>query len=217
MQKIYKFLALFLATTSWNLSADLDDCYACDEPTELCCSESNWCNLGNWGVEAKLRAAYFYPTEKLFREIYTDNLCEYQLEVSKDLWGPTVAWLNVGWFSKQGRSIGLNEKTRISLLPVSFGASYRFFLTSYMNIYLGAGVSYVYVQIKDDSDFVQKNNNKGSWGGVLKTGMQYYFTPCFFGDVFADYQYNHVKYSGHNRHNAEVGGYKIGVGLGVRF
>lgn len=219
MKKICMFFSLMMATCLSSLSANCDtDCSTPWEPSYDNNCFDRFCNWNcNYGMELKFRAAYFYPIEGLFREIYTRNLCEYQLELSKDIVGPTTAWVNVGWFTKSGRSIGLNDKTRISLVPVSFGFNYKFCLTDCMNVYLGAGVSYVNVRIHDDSDFVHRHTNKGSWGGVIKTGIQYFFTQSLFGDVFADYQYNKLNVSGFNRHDAQVGGYKIGAGIGVRF
>lgn len=187
-------------------------------------TRSPWeCCTSGW--EAEFRVAAFYPQRNLFRRIYGKWSPEYQLEVSKQICGcNTYGFLNIGWYSKRGHSVGLHNKTRIRILPVSFGVKQAFCINSCLKFYLGIGATYAYMRIKDYSRFVYRHTSRGSWGGIFKSGFQYDIWNCAFLDFFVDYLYQpvHISKRTNGRHrvhrnSTNIGGLKIGGGIGWHF
>lgn len=177
-------------------------------------------NCINFGAEA--RVAYFKPTSKKVRKIYSNGMPFYELEVSAGLDNWRL-WAGVGGFSKKGRSIGGHNPTRLEVLPISFGLKYVFCLCPCVQFYFGGGAVYSHMKTKDHSPFVHKNTQKWTWGGVAQAGTYYFFNNTFYGSFFVDYLYQKFKFS-HSRkhpfvvrHDADLSGFKVGVGIGAQF
>ncbi len=189
----------------------------CLQAHQMNCLQPQWWRCG-WDLEARVGA--FRPTSKLFRRIYTHWAPEYELEASKQVWNNIHAWGNVGWYSKHGRSLGLEDHTRIRLIPISFGLKYRYCLTERASVYLGLGACYTLLRTKDYSPFVIHHTHRGAWGGVLKTGLRYAVSCRVFLDFFADYYYQKFHFhdtSEVERHDLNAGGIRLGGGLGLYF
>ncbi len=165
---------------------------------------------------AELRGGYFYPTSKKFREIYRDGGPEVELELSKTFKKDWMAWANVNYFERSGHSIGFHDKTTINMVPVSFGFKYLYPICNFpINPYLGGGVTYTFINVKNDADFVKRHVTKSGVGFVVKSGM--YVDLCYglILDIFADYYYQKIHF--YSKNNEDVGGFKMGLGLGYKF
>lgn len=182
-----------------------------------------------WCVE--FRAAYFRPTDEMVREIYADSWVDYQFEVSRLLFDTNVAvWSSVNWYRTSGHSICCGDivvsrdKTSLRVVPISFGLQYYVPIPQIQNarFYFGAGATVAFVRISDDSEFVKQRLSKnGAFGGVLKSGIKYFFQNNLFLDFFADYVFQPVHFSNGNDDvenlDACLDGVKLGVGLGLNF
>lgn len=171
------------------------------------------------GWDAEVRVAAFRPTSRRFREIYGQWGAEFQVEASKLICGPYYGWFNVGWYPKDGHSIGLHDKTRIDLVPIRFGAKYMFCLTPKLNGYVGLGATLTYLSIHDHSHTIRHTTRWGA-GGIVKTGLRYAIMQCLFVDLFADYSYEPFSFNSKHhikRKDADVGGLMLGAGLGYSF
>lgn len=164
---------------------------------------------------AELRGGYFYPTSKKFREIYKSGGPEGEIEVSKTFRENWIGWGNVNYFQKDGRSLGLHDKTTIHMIPLSLGLKYQFLFCNSISPYLGGGLTYTILNIKNDSEFVKKHVTKGGFGFVIKSGIYIDLSERFLLDIFADYYYQKMHF--YTKHNVDVGGFKMGMGLGYRF
>lgn len=164
---------------------------------------------------AELRGGYFYPTSKLFREIYKSGGPEGEIEISKNLRDEWMGWGNVNYFQKDGRSLGLRDKTAIHMIPISLGVKYQFLFCNVFSPYLGAGLTYTIINVKNDSEYVKKHVTKGGIGFVIKSGIYIDLSESFLLDLFADYYYQEIHF--YKNHNTDVGGFKVGMGLGYRF
>ncbi|EFB42687.1 hypothetical protein pah_c004o241 [Parachlamydia acanthamoebae str. Hall's coccus] len=171
------------------------------------------------GWEPEVRAAAFYPSSKKFRKIYHEWDADYQIEISKSICYGFSGWVNGSWLTERGRSKGdIKNSSRISIVPISFGAKYSYQFASCWKAYAGVGACYTFLRMKDHSPFVDNHLHKQSWGGVAKTGIQFYW-KCLFFDLFADYLYQPFHFSNTSkvkRDNVNVGGYKLGLGIGFR-
>jgi len=177
----------------------------------------------------KLRTAYFLPADKKVRKIYSDAWPDYQFELSKLINNRFAVWSHIGWNSITGSALSCEgeevsrNKTTLFMVPFSLGINYNFPLQiDNASFYLGAGGSSTFVRITDHSEFVKKHRTKnGAFGGVLKSGFQYWFKNNIFIDVFADYSFLSVHFHERNNNvensNACLSGLNLGIGLGSYF
>lgn len=172
---------------------------------------------GNWDFQA--RESYYYPTSSKVRKIYP-NISEFQLELSYqpcgNIWG---GWIEGGYVSKKGKSIGSDNHTQLKLYPLSAGIKYLF-VSCKWTVYIGAGLAYSFLRIKNDSPYVPKFSKANRVGGVGKIGFDYHIGFLTLGG-FIDYYYTNFHFSGH-KHNIKendvnMSAFLFGGAIGVNF
>lgn len=164
---------------------------------------------------AEVRGDYFYPTYKRFQKIYRQGGMEGGIELSKKFCDNWLAFEGLSYFEKSGHSIGLNDRTRIKMVPFSFGVKYLIPTSFCFTPYIGLGATYTFIYVRNHSDFVKRRVNKSSFGFVAKSGAHFDLSERVLLDVFVDYYYQSVHF--YNHHTNDVGGLKMGVGLGYKF
>lgn len=159
----------------------------------------------------EFRTGAFLPSDHRFRDIYGDAKVCYEVEASTDLCGDIDMWTNFNFFTADGhvRNCG---SSRIHIYSIAVGPKMDFCLTECVNLYAGIGLSVASTKIKNHS-CNKESVTKASWGGVLKSGFNIALYECVFLDLFADYVYQPVSY--HRRTN--VGGFRLGAGIGAKF
>jgi len=163
----------------------------------------------------ELRGGYFYPTSKKFREIYKSGGPEGELEIAAIFKKNWIAWGNVNYFQRNGHSIGFHDKTFIRMIPISLGIKYQFLACGRVSPYLGFGATYTFSQITNDSDFVKRDVKKGGFGFVVKSVTYIKLSDHFLMDLFADYYYQKIHFYDSNK--VDMGGFRMGAGLGYRY
>jgi hypothetical protein len=175
----------------------------------------------------EFKAAYFLPTNDVFKHLYNGS-AEYGPELTVQLcedknW---YGFLSIDYFEKKGRSLGLCDFTKVSLLPLGVGLKYFVpFWCDRADFYLGLGFQPVYVQTKNCTDTSITKQHRWGFGGIAKAGT-YWYLPCdFFIDLFIDYSF--VKVGCKQRclpahetitpRKANVSGALFGGGIGYRF
>lgn len=172
-----------------------------------------------WSVEG--RVAYYSPSKKKFRRIYRNGGADYQIEVSRRLCNDWLGWMNVSWFHQTGHSLGRHYHTRVDFIPVGLGIKRNICLTRKLTAYVGGGVNFSFIRLKDDSPFVKSHNHRESLGGVVKMGLNYQINSCLYAGIFVDYliQRFHRKGFRHGAYhrNINADGFKIGGSIGYSF
>ena len=202
--KTMKFCGFFLILISFWMPMDL----------EASC-------LSGFEVETKVSA--FFPSSKIIRRIYSDTVPYYELEIAKTFCNDWQVWLGVGFLSNDGRAIGCKNKTSFRLIPITLGLKYLYSVNSCMDLYTGAGACWSFLKNKDHSPFVHKNISDEALGGIFKLGFIYRIKERVFIDIFTEYLYQHFSFKRHYedhytiRHNLNMSGLKIGLGLGFNF
>lgn len=158
----------------------------------------------------QLRAAPFFPAGDKFREVYSDVAASYQIEAGIK-YDNYDLWTNIDWVPKKDKRSCCHTKTDIT--QASFGLKYYFPLSEQTSFYIGIGPSFGKVVIHNYTCCFSEKHSKFGIGGVLKSGFQAALTDELFADAFLDYLYQTVKF--HKR--VQVGGLKLGLGLGLRF
>jgi hypothetical protein len=215
----YALIALCLCRTI-HLSADVGN--FSDGP--LCSNiESDCCEIAccpDWSLE--FRIAAFLTTNKEVRQIYSSAWADYQVQIGKRIWNDWQIFAEFSGSQKLGHSF-LGDKTKLRVFPITLGAKYFFNLYPCLDAYIGGGVAYSFLRIRDESPYVHHHTSKGQFGGVIKTGLIYTFCNCWFVDVFADYLFQRFSFHGVScdpyvtRHTANLSGFKIGGGIGFNF
>lgn len=164
----------------------------------------------NRGVEA--RFALFFPQSSTYRHLYGTVNPAFALEAFGKIKGPFMGWTNLEWLPGSGNSIGGHDATHINILNWGFGAKYAYRIKEKYTPYIGIGPNISTVWIHNHSH-LHKRQSKTGIGFVIKSGFYWEFHSRFYCDFFADYLYQYVQF----RKNANVGGFHIGAGLGVKY
>lgn len=176
----------------------------------------------------EFKTAYFRPTNNYFKQIYGNSGALFGPELSVQICDNNSNWygfFSIDYLAKKGHSIGLCNKTRVSLLPIAIGVKY--FTPSYcqkFDFYLGGGLQPTRVHTNDCSPYVPEKQTEWALGGIFKAGAYIPVYQCFMLDLFIGYSLVRVgcKDSGCSGLftiplKANVSGLLIGAGFGYRF
>ena len=165
-------------------------------------------------TRVEFRTAAFFPSSKLYRNIYGNTNLDIQLQASTRFLCQFETFGNLAWLSKHGQSIGFKDPTRIDILNCSLGINYLYDWNCKTTLYAGAGFCGARVWVKNKLHFDgHHKESKSIVGGVAKAGVYYSFTDYLFVDLFVDYVY----LPSHFKTHAQLGGVKTGAGIGLMF
>lgn len=183
----------------------------------------------------EFKPSYFIPQDRTMRDIFSGGItysAEGSFQVKDNLYG----WASAGFFDKSGKSIGGGHSTYVKTIPLGIGMKY-FYTIPYcykqgedsgpvcpknLHVYFGAGLIATYFYIKNDYEFVITRHSKWGAGLIAKGGLIVDMTQFLFLDLFIDYSYTYLSFVENDfgrikRHNVNIGGVYLGVGLGARF
>ncbi len=184
MKKITLWITLAVAGISSGFSATQDESsFSTCECTDV--------SLNNFMIE--FRPSYFYPLSNHFRKIFSGGV-DYQLTVSCPVyWGQNERVRGISlfaaadYFSKDGHSTYLKDKTSITIVPVTLGVKYFFPPLGEcvpVNVYVASGMKYYFVHTKNHSDYVKKRVNVNGMGGMIEVGAIGVVREHFVLDLF---------------------------------
>lgn len=160
----------------------------------------------------EFRSAAFFPSSKLFREIYGNAGVNFQIEAATELCNFVELWSNLDWFSKKGHSVGFHDPTRVKISNYSLGFNFVYPINCRFALYVGAGPSIGTIWLKNRLHHGKEKTSKTVIGGVFKAGL-YLTIDNFFIDLFIDYLYQQSHFHTH----VDIGGVKTGAGIGIFF
>jgi opacity protein-like surface antigen len=195
----------------------------------------------NWTLE--VRGAYYQPSSKKTRSVYSSSLLDYQVTLAKRVLDFLEVWGEFDWAVKKGHGHpyfsydeNCRSDTKLSLTPISLGLKLIYPIFCRVDVYAGAGVSYSFLHIRNRShvsysclgfcsDPLKKDMHKNGWGGLFKVGFQVALSEKAFLDFFADYYLQTFHFSRRNydegrslfKHGIDCSGFKLGAGFGVYF
>ena len=154
-------------------------------------------------------AALFHPSQK-FRHAFHAINPDYQIQGTFALNPLFEFWAEVDYWSQSKHH--QSKKSKIEFPNGNVGILFATSLCFSLEPYIGAGFSYgralVHREGRDDED-----ESKSSYGAILKIGARYWLFRMAFLDFFTDYTYQNI----HLKKHMQVGGIKIGLGVGVGF
>ena len=100
-----------------------------------------------------------------------------------------------------------------ALLTSVLESSFPYQLCEQFIPYIGIGPSFSRIWLKNKPRCSHDTISKWAVGGVLKTGVYYCINRYVFMDIFVDYLYQPVHFEKH----VDIGGVKVGLGIGAKF
>jgi len=166
----------------------------------------------------KVRGSAFFPQSKRVRQIYGKVGGNAEIEAAIGFTDHVALWANFDWFSKHGHSTGLlQSRTNVKIANFSFGLQFPWQIDECIILYAGVGPTIAKIWLRNvintTAQTIVQNVSKTCVGGIVKTGIYWFFYDNFFCDTFADYLYQPTGFSS----KANVGGVRLGLGLGVMF
>jgi hypothetical protein len=213
MRTIFFFLFSALTFSCFSQERHCNQCGA--EIPEIPCEKK-------WYFEIK--PGYFYFTDADMREFFGNGGFTFRAETGCKIWGPLNVWVDGGYFQKDGRAIGGDEKLEIKLASITLGFKLIHYFHPRIAVYAGAGPRLVMMMMKNHSPFVRGDDNEIGIGGGFDAGVWLFPIPKWknvFLDLFADYSWKKMKIEpdeiSSDDFDVDVGGISAGLGLGVRF
>ncbi len=128
-------------------------------------------------------------------------------------------WENLEWIFMHGKAHPHScGKTSIDILNISVGLkTIGAVVSDWLYLYAGIGPDVGIAFIENDmhcfSKKIKHHNSYVGIGIIGKSGAQIYLKPHVYLSVFADYLYLPISM----QKTVDVGGFKVGGGLGARF
>ncbi len=168
----------------------------------------NGSDLEAMTLRAEIKAAYFSPTDDAFKDIYGQGKT-YGAELAFKFNRFFGLWVSAENFSKKGKLTFTKEETTLKIMPLSAGLSFELGL-GFISPYVHFGIGYFHYEESNILGQVKKNNI----GYVGQIGLLIKTIGLFYLDLFGQYSSCQVKPL---ELEAELGGLKVGVGLGLQF
>lgn len=155
------YLITCLLLSTYFLSANECECVSGElDYSPLCISDHSPNFIKNLPVicdktwTLSVRLAHYSPTTQKAKKIYSDAWLDYEVEASKRFNRYMSGWVSVAWAGKrhghhEPLRRGFEDKTKMYVLPISLGASVMFPVLSCLDLYVGAGVSYSFLDIQN--------------------------------------------------------------------
>jgi len=169
-------------------------------------------------TKVAVRSAAFFHNSERFRHLFGNVGACFEVQASKPLpicafaGTPYELWTNFDWFSKEKKQ-SHSSQMRARIANASIGVNSVYSGCEKYDFYLGIGASVSRIFINKSSRYRSEKISKLAVGGVLKSGFRSYFYEPYFADLFVDYVFQSAKY----HQQIDIGGLKMGLGLGIIF
>lgn len=155
-----------------------------------------------------LNGSFFYPTEKIFRDIYQSG-AQFGGEVIYTFWYNYGVFLRGNYFRQDGELSFTKDKTTVKIMPIILG--FRYHVTGRrLEGYLDLGVGLFHFE--EENPIGQASLNK--LGYAVSGGVSVFIYRGFYLGWRVDYTYCRVKPF---ELEAQISGLSLGINIGYRF
>jgi hypothetical protein len=159
--------------------------------------------LGIW-------AGYFSQSDSDFREVYgSGGLCP-ELKAGIKVYKNLYLWCGYGYFSIKGETLVFEEETTFTQHFLSLGPGFRVKLTPAMSFVGEIGI----YQVRYKEEALGEELSGTAQGFRLNLGMMLSISRNFFANISVSNLWASEKIEGVS---FKLGGFKPGIGIGVRF
>lgn len=159
------------------------------------------------------QTSVFFPQSSRFRRIYGDCAPVFGLQYTAEFVPNFEFWSGFSWCSKSSKHNRHCYHTSIKISNLSFGVNYVWRPLPKFDVCLGAGPIFGIVFLSNHSCCGHENTSSFALGGILRGETRWYFPFRIYLALFAEYFYQKTFFSNH----VNIGGTKIGGGIGYRF
>lgn len=168
--------------------------------------------------DLQVRAGYFRFANHAARKIYHGGAPDIELQGDLFVHRFFNPWMNINYVWREGRSDPLSDKTELKLVTMSAGSYVQFSSRRYpLKFYLGIGLAVAYLHLRDHSDYLPHHTDRWSIGVVGKSGLLINFHRCLLNPFFDYYFQPASRRSTLSESQVNVGGFRVGLGLGYFF
>ncbi len=178
-------------------------------------------NAHNSDVWLEIKPGYFFFSNHTLRKIYHGGF-EIQGSVTYPLCGMIALYSSIGYLHVKGRSLGDNQKTSISQVPLDLGFRAIFDVRSNIQSYLTIGPRFFYFHQRNDSAFVPRNVHRNGFGFFINGGCNFIHNDRFLLGIFGEYGFQQKSFSStipnvFGRKDLQIGGFTFGASIGFVF
>ena len=163
------------------------------------------------GTSITLKASYFFPSDSVFREVYSTGPF-FGADVAVPVAGPLRVWAGAELFAQTGQLSITEEPTKVRILPLFAGLRLEFD-RSKIRPYLGVAAAYFFLHEENPLGTA----SEGGIGLVSQAGVQTRLSEALRVDIFAGYRACTVRTQGDDPVSADLGGFSAGLGLTFHF
>lgn len=151
---------------------------------------------------------YFQPTEQAFKDLYGGGM-SFGGEFNATIWKWIGAWLGGDYFSNKGESTFTKDEIELQIIPFHGGVKFQL-PNPRIKPYVGIGIGYF--KYKETTPFSKVN--KGDLGYIGQLGCLFKVVGGLFFDIKGSYSHCSAK---PKDLKANLGGLRVGIGLGYEF
>lgn len=169
----------------------------------------------------EIKPGYFFFANHTLRKIYHGGF-EIQSSITYPI-NQTIAWYSsIGYIHAKGRSLGDDQKTSITQMPLDLGFRAIADVREYTKAYLSAGPRFFYFHQRNDSTFVPPSVHTNGFGFFINGGCNYVSTRGFLFGVFGEYAFEQKSFRStilnlQGRKDLQIGGFNFGASIGFMF
>ena len=158
----------------------------------------------------QVNCGFFFSSDDNFKDVYGSTLFYPGIRAGYGITDCIYLWLGYGYLSKNGTTPLLEEEAKSTQHRIALGAGYRGDFSEKLGYRLQAGI--LYFSYKEEALGEEVSDSAIGFG--LEGSLVLDLGGNFFGLVFLGYDYGTDDVGGVN---IKLGGFKTGIGLGVRF
>jgi hypothetical protein len=163
------------------------------------------------GTSVTLKAGLLFPSDALFREIYSGGL-SFGAEVAVPLAGVLRFWAGAELYGKTGLLTVSEEETKVRIIPLYAGLRAQF---GKKNARPYIGVAAAYFLFHEENPL--GTTSVGRLGLLTQAGVMARLGGALWLDLFAGYRACAVRSDGDEPLEAKLDSFSAGVGLAYRF
>jgi hypothetical protein len=175
----------------------------------------------NSNVWLEIKPGYFFFANHTLGKIYHGGF-EIQGSLSCPIDRMIALYSSIGYLHVKGKSLGDNQRTTISQVPLDLGIRAIVDVADYAKSYLTIGPRFFYFHQRNDSTFVNRNIRRNGFGFFINGGCNFIHHERMFLGIFGEYGFQQKSFSStipnvNGRKDLQVGGFTFGLSLGFMF
>lgn len=166
------------------------------------------------GFSISFTGNYLNPSDDYYKETYSSGVFYPELKLGYEIAGNFSLWAGFGIISKNGATPELKAEAKSSQKLMSFGVGYNGDFSKKLGYKVELGA--VYFSYKEEAMEVEVTGS--AFGFRTDMGIVFNISGTFFAEIIAGYisASDTVTLAGEDV-DIKLGGYKGGIGIGIRF